>query len=263
MSKLLAAALATLALATTAYAATKPLAAREAAFEARLALVAQRNGPQSPPVVRALSDFGVELWQLDEPAAQQASLGYLRRAADTAATAYGDTNPEYATELHSYAVAVRNLQVAEKYPDAIAAMRKALAVRRAALGEANAGTVNAMGTLASMLSAPVHVAQSPNACAEAVPMADESMNLTARHRAAFGEEVLFMYGDAAETYGHCGEVGKTFAAAEAASADSALNPALARMAYTRAEQALEAAGLTDQAKALNRLYPGIETYTGS
>ena len=265
MPKLLAAALATLALAAslTAYAASKPLAAREAAFEARLALTAQRGGPQSIPVVRALSDFGVELWQLDEPAAQRASLGYLRRAADIAATAYGDTNPEYATELHSYAVAVRNLEVAEQYPDAIAAMRTALTVRRAALGEADAGTANALGTLASMLSAPAYLAQSPGACAEAVPLADALMDLTARHKTAYGAEVLFMYGYAAETYGHCREVAKAFAAADAVNADAALEPNLARMSYTRAADALDAAGLADQAKALRKLYPGLEAYAGS
>ena len=269
MLKLLAAALAVLTLAASpsALAAKNSkgpdLAAREAAFEQRLAKIAQRDGPNSDAVVHALSGFGVELFSEDDPRANTASLVYLRRAVDIALLAYGEKHPEYAVELHSYAMAVRGLGAAAAYPDAVAAIRKAHAIRVEALGEADAGTANALGTLASMLSAPAYLAQSPGACAEAVPLADALMDLTARHKTAYGAEVLFMYGYAAETYGHCREVAKAFAAADAVNADAALEPNLARMSYTRAADALDAAGLADQAKALRKLYPGLEAYAGS
>lgn len=234
------------------------LTAGEAAFEQQLADIAHRAGPNSIDVVDALSGFGLALFMEDDAKANMASLTYLHRSADVARKVYDGDRRELAVELHGYAVAVRGIGDASRYDGAVAAIREAYAIRIAALGDTDISTLNALGTLASLLSSPTYAAQTPTACSEASLLADSLLAELDRNGEAFGEERILMYGEAAETYGQCGDVEKTFAVADKVAGLRANDPNLALFTFTRAANALEAADKPDQARKMRMRHPGLE-----
>lgn len=114
------------------------LASGRARFEQLLAAKEARYGRDSVQVADLITAFGVELY-LDEmttedPAELQASRDYLRDAIPRYRKAFGPNSPEVAVALHSFADADISLHGKRLTPEAEAALREALRIRRAALG---------------------------------------------------------------------------------------------------------------------------------
>ena len=132
------------------------LAAGEARFEELRAAEAARSGPSSVAVADLLMAFGVELhmeWIMTEDRALlQASRDRVHQSIAAYRAAFGPDHPEVAVALHSFATVDIELHEGEATPEAEAALREALRIRRAKLGPQNHETVATEERFASLAS---------------------------------------------------------------------------------------------------------------
>lgn len=238
------------------------LVSGQAEFEHRIAQITAQAGPTSPDAVDALAAFGIGLHALGDPDLKRASLPYLRRAADLAGRVYGEGHPEYALALNDYALVAQEVGASKDYRDGLAAIRKAHAIRVAALGPAHLETLSAQGVLAAMLSEPTFATTNREACREAIAVADDLVAALDRATAPPGDGDVLTYADAVTAYAHCGEVGRVFTTTGRIAERTSPNSPGLHILASKAAAAFQAAGYPEQAASIEKLHPGIAALLG-
>lgn len=134
------------------------LQAGKAAFDQVLAAMRARHGPRSVQVADLLTAFGVELYKFgmerDDGPITEACIPYLEAAIPVYRAAFGDTHPEVAVALNTYADAQIPLDQDNPPESAFAALDEAYRIRLSALGAANAVTLSNLRRLAMLRSRP-------------------------------------------------------------------------------------------------------------
>lgn len=117
------------------------LRAGDAKFEQLRATEAARSGPASTRVADLLTAYGVGLYmewrETDDRALLEASRNRLHAAVSVHRRAFGPAHPEVAVALHSFADVDILHNDGRATPQAHAALREALRIRRVALGPDN------------------------------------------------------------------------------------------------------------------------------